>query len=166
MNLAEHPMLSMHAGRDAILDANLLILYWCSSFDVSLVHSFKRLNSFEPTDVYLLTETLKIFRSLSTTPHVLTETSNLANSLKSWKKQPWSEFFAERISTLPEIHLPASELASDPAALHFGITDAALTRLASKYVVLTIDWPLTGLLESRRLSVLNFNHVRDAILFS
>lgn len=166
MNLAEHPLLSPHAGSAAILDANILLLYWCSQFDASLVKSFKRLNSFELNDVYLLFETLKVFRSLSTTPHILTEVSNLANSLKSWIREAWYPFFSKQITVITEIYTPARELASDLPAIHFGITDAALARLASDYVIVTIDWPLTGLLESRGLRVLNFNHLRESILFS
>ena len=166
MNLAEHPLLSSYVGKPAILDANLLLLLWCSGFDGSLIHSFKRLNSFEPEDAFLLTETLKTFRSLWTTPHVLTEVSNLANSLPAWTKDSWFEFFAKQINLITEIYAPAPEIASDSRAIRFGITDAALTRLASTHVVLTIDWPLTNLLESRGLWVINFNHLREAFLLS
>lgn len=165
MKLAELPLLTPHIGKPAILDANVLLFYWCAQFDPSLVGSFKRLNSFGYNDIHLLNETLRIFRSLSTTPHVLTETSNLANSLQSWAKEAWADFLSRQISSVPEIYTPAYEVASDIAALYFGITDAALARIASEYVILTIDWPLTNLLESRRLRVINFNHIREAVLF-
>ncbi len=166
MNLAEHPLLSPYAGKPAVLDSNLLLLEWCLRFDPSLIHSFKRLNSFGPDDALLLTETLKIFRSLSTTPHVLTEVSNLANSLPYWQKELWSDFFAKQINMVPEIYSTSSEIASDVAAIRFGITDAALAQLATSYVVLTIDWPLANILESRGLLVINFNHLREAFLLS
>jgi hypothetical protein len=39
-------------------------------------------------------------------------------------------------------------------------------RLAAIHVVLTIDWPLTNLLESRGLAVINFTHLREAFLLS
>ena len=166
MNLAEHPLLRRYVGKPAILDSNLLLFGWCFRFDPSLIHSFKRLSSFEPDDAFLLIETLKIFRSLSTTPHVLTEVSNLANSLPYWQKELWSDFFAKQINIVPEIYTTSSEIASDVAAIKFGITDAALTQLATNYVILTIDWPLANILESRGLLVVNFNHLREAFLLS
>lgn len=166
MKLLDHPLLKSHRGKPAILDSNLLLFSWCSSFDPRLVSSFKRLNSFQDADIELLSETLKIFSVLKTTPHVLTEVSNLANQLPYWIKNDWSGFFAKEISLISETHAPASDIATDLGAIRFGITDAALTHLACHNVVLTIDWPLSNLLESRGLWVINFNHLREAFLYS
>lgn len=166
MKLADYPSLRPHIGRPAILDSNLVLFQWCMAFDESLVKSFKRLNTFQIEDAVLLSETLELLGPLWTTPHVLTEVSNLANSLPSWTRESWFEFYAERIDLISESYSPSAEIASDIAAIHFGLTDAALTKLAASHVILTIDWPLTGLLESRGLSVINFNHLREAFLFS
>jgi hypothetical protein len=46
------------------------------------------------------------------------------------------------------------------SAIFLGLTDAALCMLASTHVILTVDFPLSNLLESRKLNVLNFNHLR------
>ncbi len=164
MKLAEHPLLKSHVGKSAILDSNLLLLNWCCNFDPSLLRSFKRLNSFEPEDVILLFETLKLFSTQWTTPHVLTEVSNLANSLPAWIKDSWSEFFSKQIGLVPESYEPSSRVASDPIAIRFGLTDCALANLAATHVILTTDWPLTGLLESRNLPVVNFNRLREVEL--
>ncbi|HEV2137082.1 MAG TPA: hypothetical protein VGR47_22880 [Terracidiphilus sp.] len=164
MKLAEHPLLKSHLGKSAILDSNLLLLAWCCKFDPLLLNTFKRLNSFEAGDLLLLSETLNLFSTLWTTPHVLTEVSNLANSLPSWIRERWSEFFSKQILLIHEAYEPSCNLASDPVAFRFGLTDSALTRLASNHVILTTDWPLCGLLESRKLPVVNFNRLREAEL--
>lgn len=164
MKLAEHPLVKPHLGKSAILDSNLLLLAWCCKFDPSLHSTFKRLNSFESGDLFLLSETLSLFSTMWTTPHVLTEVSNLANSLPSWVRDRWCEFFSRQILLIREAYEPSSELASDPIAFRFGLTDTALTRLASTHVILTTDWPLTGLLESRKLPVVNFNRLRETEL--
>jgi hypothetical protein len=161
-----HPLLKPYLGRPAILDSNLLLLQWCASYDRELIGSFKRLSYFQIEDIQLLSETLKVFKTVRTTPHVLTEVSNLANSLPAWRKDLWSQFFAEQITLTPEIYTASAEVASDVAAIRFGITDAALTQLASDHVILTIDWPLANILESRGLSVINFTHLREAFLYS
>src|SRR5579863_2730459 len=99
MKVAESPMLKPHIGKPVILDSNLLLLLWCTNFDRSLI-KFKRLNSFQIEDIELLTETLKMFSAVRTTPHVLTEVSNLANQLPSWKKRDWFEHFSTQIKVI------------------------------------------------------------------
>ena len=164
MKLAEHPLLTPHLRKPAILDTNLLLLDWCFRFNPNLLRSFKRLGSFEPEDLTLLSELLSLFPDQCTTPHVLTEVSNLANSLPSWIKESWFVFVSKQIGLIPESYEASVELASDPIAIRFGLTDSALAKMASSHVILTTDGPLTGLLEARNLSVVNFNRLREAEL--
>ena len=163
MKLADNPQLKPYIGKPAILDANILLLHWCSSFDPELVRTFKRLNSFEVEDIQLLGETLKVFSVIRTTPHVLTEVSNLANALPRWRKDDWSEHFSRQIEVIPEEWAPAKTIAANPM-MFLGLTDAGLANLASTHVILTIDFPLSNSLESRGLNVINFTHLRSALL--
>jgi hypothetical protein len=140
MKLADNPLLKPHIGKPAILDSNLLLLHWCASFDPELVTTFKRLNSFQMEDIELLTETLKLFSVIRTTPHVLTEVSDLANHLKSWIKEDWSEHFSRQIQVIPEEWTPAATISSGEF-MWLGLADAALAVLASTHVILTIDFP-------------------------
>ena len=160
MRLADNPLLKPHIGKPAILDSNLLLLHWCAEFDLDLVTSFKRLNSFQIDDVELLTESLKLFFSIRTTPHVLTEVSNLANSLPKWMKDDWSRHFSQQIEVIPEEWIPSASIATGDF-MWLGLTDAALAALATSHVILTIDFPLSNSLESRGLNVINFTHLRS-----
>lgn len=160
MKLAENPLLMRHVGKPAILDSNLLLLYWCSSYDPELVGSFKRLNSFRIQDVDLLLDTLKFFPVLRTTPHVLTEVSNLANQLPGWVRDHWFEHFSRQIQIIQEEWVPAATIATSDL-MWLGLTDAMLAELAKSHVILTIDFPLSNSLESRGLNVINFTHLRD-----
>lgn len=166
MRLSDHPFLSRYRGKPVILDSNLLILCWCAKFDPGLINSFKRLNSFQIQDIELLSETLKVFSEIRTTPHILTEVSNLTSQLPAWVKDGWYAFFAAQIGLISETYEASTEISSDPVAIRFGLTDAAILHLAGTHVVLTIDWPLANLLESRHLPVINFTHLREAQLFS
>jgi len=148
-----------HIGKAAILDSNLLLLYWCAEFDPTLVKRFKRLNSFGETDFELLSETLKVFSELRTTPHVLTEVSNLANSLPGHLKDDWSEHFANRVRLIPEEWTSATTIVASPL-IWLGLTDAALATLATMHVILTIDFALSNALASQGLNVINFNYLR------
>ena len=160
MKSAMSPLLKQLSGKPVILDANVLLLYWCASFDPALVHSFKRLNSFSNEDVVLLTRTLRYFKTIATTPHVLTEVSNLANSLPEWRKAGWAGHFASQVSVVNEKWVSAKTIVREPA-IFLGLADAALCNLASTHVILTIDFPLSNYLETKRLNVLNFNHLRE-----
>jgi hypothetical protein len=159
MNLADCPLLKPHVGKPAILDANLLLLHWCAAFNRDLIRSFKRLNSFQTEDIELLSETLKAFSVGRTTPHVLTEVSNLANSLHSGAKEDWSQYFSCQIQVIPEEWVPAREVAAN-SLMWLGLTDVVLAELASTHVILTMDWPLTNCLESQGLGVINFTRLR------
>jgi hypothetical protein len=131
-----------------------------------LVRTFKRLNSFQPNDLYVLAETLAGLGELKTTPHVLTEVSNLANSLPSWKKPAWSFHISKGIGMIPEIYETALQIMADPGSSEFGITDAALSRLATNHLILTIDWRLASMLRSRGLAGINFKHLRPGATFA
>jgi hypothetical protein len=163
MRPAENPLLRPYIGKPAILDSNLLLLHWCASFDPELVCTFKRLNSFQHEDIELLTKTLRAFSALRTTPHVLTEVSNLANSLPKWRKDEWSCHFSRQIEVVSEEWIPALSLVENPL-MPLGLTDAGLASLASTHVILTIDFPLSNSLESRGLNVINFTHLRAVSL--
>lgn len=160
MKAADNPLLKPHIGRPAILDSNLLLLRWCASFDSELVKSFKRLNCFQQEDIELLSETLKVFSAVQTTPHVLTEVSNLANSLPKWIKEDWSEHFSKQIQIISEEWTSAATIATGDF-MWLGLTDAALAQLATTHVILTLDFPLSNTLESRGLNVINFTHLRS-----
>jgi len=160
MKLAENPLLKPYLGKPAILDSNILLLHWCVSFDRELVSTFKRLNTFQGEDIELLAETLRIFPVLRTTPHVLTEVSNLANALPRWIKDDWSEYFSSQIQVIPEEWTPAATIATSDF-MWLGLTDASLAGLAKTHVVLTMDFPLSNSLESQGLNVINFTHLRS-----
>jgi len=160
MNAANNPILKRYAGKPAILDSNLLLLHWCASFNPELVTSFKRLNTFRNEDIDILSDTLKVFSAVRTTPHVLAEVSNLANSLPKWIKEDWSEHFSRQIEVIPEEWIPATAIAKGDF-MWLGLTDAALAALATTHVILTIDFPLSNSLETHGLNVINFTHLRS-----
>ena len=159
MKRAMMPLIKRYRGKPAILDTNLLLLLWCADFDLELLDSFKRLNTYSMKDLKLLRDVLKNFPILRTTPHVLTEVSNLANSLPSWRKEQWAEYFGGKLEMIPEEWIPAKSIASEPS-FFLGLTDAGLALLASSHVILTMDFPLSNYLETKRLNVINFNHLR------
>lgn len=160
MNLAKYPPVAENLGRPLIFDSNLLLLKCCIDIDAGLIQGFKRLNKFLSSDVELMRDVLLLFPSIQTTPHGLTEVSNLSNQLPSWMRPAWLRQFAAQIECISEDWSPSVEIAKDES-FWLGLTDAALCRLATNHPILTIDFPLSNYLESRGLRVINFTHLRS-----
>jgi hypothetical protein len=160
MRKAANPLLDGYIGFPIILDANVLLLQLCAHFDPELVEKFKCLNTFSGEDVLLLQRTLESFSAICATPHVLTEVSNLANALPQWRKDDWAIHFANQIELVDEKWTSAKTISQNPA-MYLGLTDAALCALASTHVILTIDFPLSNYLESKKLKIINFTHLRS-----
>lgn len=162
----EEQLFARHAGKSILLDSNLLLVYLSGALGASFFRRFKRVSEYGMQDYELLVRLLKSFRSLRTTPHILTEVCNLANSLPSSYKQDWYRNLETLISAtgLPvemrETWTPAAELAKSSDFSVFGITDVALSRLSAEALILTDDYRLSGALKSRGVLVLNFRDVR------
>jgi rRNA-processing protein FCF1 len=159
-------LFEQYAGKSVLLDSNLLLVFLSGSLDPRLFGRFKRVSSYSLKDYDLLVRVLSFFTVLLTTPHILTEVGNLANSLPGWIKPDWHQNIATLISSqqktpgLRERWTPAVELAQRPEFAAFGITDAALAELALDALIVTEDYRLSGFLRSKGVPVLNFNDFR------
>ena len=148
-----------------LLDSNLLLLLVIGTYDLRLVDTFKRVSNYSASDFAILARLISGFRNLLATPHVLTEVSNLANSLPWSIKADWFNHFSRRITRLEERHIPAANLASLPEFSVFGLTDAALFELAKSTLLVTADERLASHLRRRELFVLGFNEIPAGALF-
>lgn len=163
----EEQLLARHRGKSILLDSNLLLVLLAGKLDTRLFGSFKRISAYSLDDFGLLIRLLSVFQSLLTTPHILTEVNNLANSLPEWIKPDWQQNFAalitsrQKMPSLRERWTPAAELAKMPEFAAFGITDAALTDLSTEALIVTDDYRLSGALRSQCVSVLNFSDLRN-----
>jgi hypothetical protein len=162
----EEQLFAHHAGKSVLLDSNLLLVFLAGSLDSRLFGSFKRISDYTLKDYELLVRLLSSFTTLLTTPHILTEVSNLANSLPERFKPEWHRNIAKLIASqsdtpgLRERWTQATVLAHMPEFEAFGITDAALANLSSETLVVTEDYRLSGVLQSQGVSVLNFGDLR------
>jgi hypothetical protein len=118
---------------------------------------------FAESDIDLLNRLLKDFSSVVTTSYVLAEVSNLANKLSGSLRTEWYSALAKYAVVTDEIHVPSKTVGLLPEVARFGITDAALRNLAEFYTVITLEYRLSGYLQSLGLKVVNFNHLRSGV---
>ena len=162
----EEQLFARYVGKSVVLDSNLLLVFLAGSLDARLFGRFKRIRDYTLKDYELLVSLLSSFTVLLTTPHILTEVSNLANSLPDWFKPDWHRNIATLLASQHEIPglrerwTPALELSLMPEFAAFGITDAAVTKLAEEALVVTADYRLSGVLQSQGVPVLNFCDLR------
>ena len=156
---SEDLLIAQHKGKSVLLDSNLLLLMLVGTFQRTRVESFKRTAHFSLLEFDLLLALLTNFRSIVTTPHILTEVSNLSNSLSEHLKASWWEHFATLAGSFLEVYEPAANIIKESTFNPFGLTDAAIQHAAGRSLVVTEDYRLSGVLQALGLNVLNFRHI-------
>ncbi|HEY2892825.1 MAG TPA: hypothetical protein VGJ16_01385 [Pirellulales bacterium] len=156
-------VVAKYRAKGLLIDSNLLLLLAVGAVERELVVRFKRTKQFLVEDYDLLAHIVSLFNRVVTTPHVLTEVSNLATSFDG---QTRSAFFAQLgrlIEILDERSISSREVANDTFYSRLGITDTALTLIGcGQLLVLTVDASLASCISARNGDVINFNHLRVA----
>lgn len=164
--LLEEQVFARHVGKSILLDSNLLLVLLAGNLDFRLFGSFKRISTYSLEDYELLERLIKMFSILITTPYVLAEVSNLANSLSKQWQEDWLRNMAALLSChnckplFDECWTPAKQLVLKPEFLAFGLTDASLAELSGSALILTDDFRLSGFLRRKGVSILNFRDLR------
>ncbi len=76
-------LLARYKRKGVLVDSNLLLLLFVGLFDPARIKKFKRTGHFSEVDFRLLVNFLAYFDKAITTPHILTEVSNLAGPIGS-----------------------------------------------------------------------------------
>jgi hypothetical protein len=87
-------VLARYRTAGVLVDTNLLLVYFVGAFDPALIPKFKRTRMYTLEDHPLLVRVLGFFEKVVTTPHILTEVSNLAGQLPSHLTRGVFEKFA------------------------------------------------------------------------
>ena len=151
--------------KNLLLDTNLLLLYLIGGKEPKLLENARRLNAYIEKEFYLLVRFIEAngFTQLVSTPHILTEASNLLGIERDLLRTLGRDAIKEYVQHCKEVSHDACMLVDEPEFNRLGLTDVAIT-LASKLpaFVLTADLPLYLHLSSRGVEVENFNHVRQS----
>jgi len=152
-------MLAQFRGKPLLLDSNLLILLLLGSSDIRFIKSFKRLSDFTLEDFQTLVKLSQSFK-LATTPHILTEVSNLAKDLPSHQRDAAFAYMATRIPFLLERQVAGEQAVSSSEFIHFGLTDSVLHELCDQHLIITNDRRFAAHLRRQKLAVLTMNDLR------
>jgi hypothetical protein len=145
--------------RELAFDSNLLLLFTVGSFEPRVLKTFKRLSMFTHRDLVAV-QAVAMNRRLIATPHILTEVSNLANSLPEVLRKGFLTYLAANIHKFSERFSSTQELCNDHSFTLFGLTDAAICSLATEVIVVTEDARLRAYMHRRGLFVLSLEDIR------
>ncbi len=153
-------------GKKILMDTNLLLVYLIGLYDVELIEKHKRTKGkYYKEDFVLIDNILKRYSKIITTPHILTEISNLAAQIDETTKMKLFSLFSIKFMLLEEIFEPFIEIVGNYEFEKYGLTDSAFCSLAIKndFVVLTDDFKFSGQLEKKHVETININHLRKHI---
>jgi hypothetical protein len=155
-------LISRFQSKGTLVDSNLLLLLLVGYYDLNLLSEsgFKRVAKYTIDDFRVLERLLALFVKSVTTPHVLTEVSNLAGQLPEHHKARCFQRFVDVFKTFAELNRSSMASARRPEFPQFGLTDCVIADVAADYLVVTDDLRLCARLERAGLQPLNFNHVR------
>jgi hypothetical protein len=156
------PLLEKHRGGQLLVDANLLLLCLIGRMNRSRIPGFERTSSYSVDDYKTLEILIAQFKKIVTTPHILTEVSNLAGKLTWPELRKLRELLRQWIGTTLEIFEPSSDVISDPAFKNFGLADAAISLLCKRagILLLTADVSLYGALTNRGFDAISFKQIQ------
>lgn len=153
MNTYVLDVVQKYRRKGIVVDTNAALLYVVGSVDISLIGRNKRTSTFSINDFDTLSAFLDFFTKLYTTPHILTEISNLLNP------QTHDGLYSY-ITNSEEHFVPAHSLANGMLFKELGITDSSIYEAASnRFLVLSDDGPLIGSLRASGLDVLSLEDV-------
>ncbi|MGA2206527.1 MAG: hypothetical protein ABSG10_07325 [Terracidiphilus sp.] len=166
MSSYQELLIDKYKNRGLLIDANLALLYLVGSYDLRLVGDgkYKKLSKYNAEDYRLLLGLKNVFKKSVTTPHVLTEVSNLANDLPEKTKSACLKKFYETFAEIDELTIPSMDAAQRPDFHFLGLTDSALALVSGLFLIVTDDARLVQKMSESGLEALNFSHLRGHLL--
>jgi len=160
-------LLIKYKNKGSIIDTNLLLLYFVGKFNIEWIGKFKRVNKFSIDDFLFVTNFFNYFNKIVTTPHILTEVSNLSKDLPENILSTYFEFIKSEIQILNEQYEESRIVCSQTYFNKLGLTDSGIVKLSNskEYLIITEDFPLSNRLSSLGVDVININHIRSAEWF-
>ena len=149
-------LLGKYRKKGLLIDTNLLVLYIVGSLDIELIRDFSRTSQFTIDDFYLLSDFSDLFDLKITTPHILTEASNLIGKSRNLRG-----LLKIYISNADEKFLESSKVTENDDFIDFGLTDTAIINVSqNSCLVLTDDRPLYGFLINKGIDTVSLDELR------
>jgi len=149
-------LIQKYKQKGLLVDTNILLLYIVGIVNVDLIRNFSRTANFTENDFYLVEKFINFFAVNITTPHILTEVSDLLGNRIELQLA-----LGKYIELIEEKFLESKQITRTKTFLQFGLADTAITETAkNSYLVVTDDNPLFGYLVNQKIDAVNLDQIR------
>lgn len=154
-NLAE--LIKKYRDNGVFIDSELLIFYIVCKTDIRLLGKTKITKQYDENDYILISEFVEAFNNKITSPHILTETSDLLG-----ENNDFHLTLKEYINSAVEKNIPSVEIAKSESFLALGLADSAIIEISkASYLVLTDDNDLYGYLSTKGIDAVKFSYLKQ-----
>ena len=149
-------LIQKYRQKGLLVDTNILLLYIVGTVNVELIRNFRRTAYFTESDFYNVSKFIDIFDVKITTPHILTEVSDLLGN-----RVELQIALGKYTQLMEERFLDSKQIVETETFLQFRLADAAITQTAkNSYLVVTDDNPLFGYLVNQKIDTVNLDQIR------
>ncbi len=153
-------LFNKYKNKGIFIDTGILLLYVVGSDNPALVKKFSRTANFDENDFILVSKFIDNFKSKITSPHILTEVSDL---LGENEKNNFHIILQTYINGVEEKLLTSKEIAASESFLKFGLADSAIIENSKEtYLIFTADNRFYGYLTSTGIDAVNFDSLKSA----
>ena len=154
-------LVSKYQSRGLLLDSNLLLLYLVGRIDTILVGTgrYNKLSDFRAIEVVTLERLVSSFRRLVTTAHVMTEVSNLVNTMRDADRVRTFRRFVETLEVISEQEVSSYEVAGRSEFSLLGLTDSVLAHFAGQFLIVSKDGRMVNGLRANKIEALKWVEV-------
>lgn len=114
-------LVGKYKKKGVFVDSGILLLFIIGSTNPSLIRHFKRTANFDENDFILVSEFIETFDYKITSPHILTEVSDLLG-----ESNDFHIFLETYINLAEEKFLTSKEIAKSETFLKPGLADSAI----------------------------------------
>jgi hypothetical protein len=156
MNTYVADVIRKYKNKGLLIDTNIAILYLIGSFDLSEIRRHGRTSGYHEDDFLRLSKFIDYFGVRVTTPHVLTEVSDLLGN-----KYELHRVLQGFIARAEEVHETSDFLSGQATFIKIGLADTAIVVAAAKkdYLVLTDDGPLQHFLSTAKIDFVTLDQI-------
>ena len=147
-----------------IVDSNIMLLFLVGCYDINYINVFKRTMKYTIEEYYFIRDLLTIYyykNKVYTSPHILTELSNLSLNIKGNRINKYFDCFIKIFNDVCEIYIEKNKIIEFKELPKFGITDIGIFKIAKEQdlLVLTDDFRLSSYLLDNCINVLNLRNI-------
>ena len=140
------------------IDSEILLLFVVGSKDPRLIRKFGRTANFDENDFNLVSQFIDKFHYKITSPHILTEVSDLLG-----ESNDYHTILETYINFSEEKYLTSRELVKSNSFFKFGLADSAVVEISQNaHLIFTADNRFYGYLTSMGIDAVNFDSLKSA----